>query len=323
MSREQAAQWISRRLRLLVVLTALASTFTALASAHWFLELFSHFALHYAASALLLAAALAALGSRRWAGAALVIAIANNFMIWQAMPAQKRPDHARAGPQLSIFHFNGAVRNHEPQRVVEYLLANAQRVDVVVLIEANARWMSALERLETAFPHVVQSPHESPFGLAVLSRHKPDTADVVAAPSGYRHIEIRLIAPGAARPVRIYAVHAPPPISAEMAAARNEKLEYIARMVRGRPHEAAIVVGDFNLTPYSPHFRRFAQSSGLHWASSSWLPQATWPALFGSAWFGIPIDHSFIAPGMNLISRRVGPDMGSDHLPVQLTVALE
>ena len=48
--------------------------------------------------------------------------------------------------------------------------------------------------------------------------------------------------------------------------------------------------------------------------------QATWPTWF---WPGmIPIDHCFVGAGVVVTGRRVGADIGSDHLPVHLSIAL-
>ena len=94
----------------------------------------------------------------------------------------------------------------------------------------------------------------------------------------------------------------------------------LARTIGERKHETAIVVGDFNLTPYSPHFKRFVNEARLLPARCCVLHRATWPVVLGDAWFGIPIDHSFVASGVQVVSRTVGPHLGSDHLPVTLTV---
>jgi endonuclease/exonuclease/phosphatase family metal-dependent hydrolase len=36
----------------------------------------------------------------------------------------------------------------------------------------------------------------------------------------------------------------------------------------------------------------------------------------------IPIDHVVVSPEVRVTDRRVGPDVGSDHLPVEATLAI-
>jgi endonuclease/exonuclease/phosphatase (EEP) superfamily protein YafD len=37
-------------------------------------------------------------------------------------------------------------------------------------------------------------------------------------------------------------------------------------------------------------------------------------------WFALPIDHTLVSPGVRVVQREVGPDLGSDHRPVTTTI---
>jgi endonuclease/exonuclease/phosphatase (EEP) superfamily protein YafD len=93
-------------------------------------------------------------------------------------------------------------------------------------------------------------------------------------------------------------------------------------MIRGRGDETAVVVGDFNLTPYSPYFAAFARASGLQPARGAALAASTWPGMLATWGLGIPIDHVFVSSNANVVAHEVGPDLGSDHLPVAVILAL-
>jgi hypothetical protein len=69
---------------------------------------------------------------------------------------------------------------------------------------------------------------------------------------------------------------------------------------------AYILLGDLNVTPWSPHFRQLLQQTGL---------PAQVPPL------RIPLDHCLVSPAFQVIERRVGPRLGSDHLPLIVTLA--
>ena len=44
--------------------------------------------------------------------------------------------------------------------------------------------------------------------------------------------------------------------------------------------------------------------------------QATWPSVYRIPPMMIPIDHCLVSPDVRVVGRRVGPHIGSDHLPV-------
>ena len=148
-----------------------------------------------------------------------------------------------------------------------------------------------------------------------------DFGTVALQPSQlYPHIEATITLPGRGKPLALYAVHAPPPISSEMAEARNAKLMDIASKAAAQEKATPVVVGDFNLTPWSPYFLRFIAKSGLRDARTPYRFEHTWPVIFNNAILGIAIDHSFAHPTLPLINRTIGPDLGSDHLPVTVTL---
>jgi endonuclease/exonuclease/phosphatase (EEP) superfamily protein YafD len=87
----------------------------------------------------------------------------------------------------------------------------------------------------------------------------------------------------------------------------------------GRP--GTIVLGDFNLTPWSPRFRDALARSGLTPAGDYRLWPRTFPAMPAARLLfflsgGIPIDHVLVSGDLG-VSRVVrGPFIGSDHYPV-------
>jgi endonuclease/exonuclease/phosphatase (EEP) superfamily protein YafD len=81
-----------------------------------------------------------------------------------------------------------------------------------------------------------------------------------------------------------------------------------------------IVAGDLNATPWSHGFRQLVRLRGLCDSAVGRGVQATWNA---HRWVPrIPIDHVVVSPEVRVMDRRVGPDVGSDHLPVEATLAI-
>jgi endonuclease/exonuclease/phosphatase (EEP) superfamily protein YafD len=75
-----------------------------------------------------------------------------------------------------------------------------------------------------------------------------------------------------------------------------------------------IIAGDFNSTPWG---RAYASVHGVRAGDPRF--QGTFPAVLGP--LGLPIDHIRFG-GLTLTDYRVGPDIGSDHLPLFATFAL-
>ena len=112
---------------------------------------------------------------------------------------------------------------------------------------------------------------------------------------------------------RIIATHPLPPVSTEYWESRNAQLKSIAENVR----DSAIptmVCGDLNTTPWSPFFRDFMNQTGLRPASLGQGIPPTWTGR--TALLGLAIDYVTVPPEVQVVSRRIGPNLGSDHRPV-------
>ncbi len=107
-----------------------------------------------------------------------------------------------------------------------------------------------------------------------------------------------------------------PPLSRYDHSMRNRQLHTFAKAAKmaGLP---AFVAGDLNATPWSNAFSKLDQA-GLRRATGL---TPTWPAI-GRGWMGIPIDHVLVTPHWSVVERRVGPNIGSDHFPVMVRIAL-
>lgn len=88
-----------------------------------------------------------------------------------------------------------------------------------------------------------------------------------------------------------------------------------------------IIVGDLNTTPWSAEFAELTEKAGLRDSQLGFGLQPSWPMLLPmlgvretpnwiTALLQIPIDHVLVSPNIQISSRRTGPFVGSDHLPV-------
>lgn len=319
MAQASFKQGIAKRFRILTVLLLVATVFAALASHHWFAELFSHFTPHYSVFALLCLLGLALLRVWRWAAVAGALVLWNGYPVARALLNSEAPA-AATSRQFTMFHFNVGLNHEQPGRISSYLRRRAKLIDVVVLLEASSQFGPVLEEIKDLFPYQIKHLEDSPFGIALASRYPIDAGAVSFKPLRlFPHIEAAIKLPERDMPLSLYALHAPPPISGEMAEARNAKFDTIARRVAAQPQATPVVIGDFNLTPWSPYFQKFVADSGLRDARTPRRFDHTWPVTFDNATIGLAIDHSFAHPSLTLVKRTIGPDLGSDHMPVTVT----
>jgi endonuclease/exonuclease/phosphatase (EEP) superfamily protein YafD len=192
-------------------------------------------------------------------------------------------------------------------------LAAAENPDLIALVEPTAAWQAGLRPLEANYPHCLAAVREDNYGLLLYSRLPFETAEtLVIGPAGIPTLAVRLRAPGGGA-FRLVVTHPPPPKTARQAADRDAQLAELACLAAGRS-EPWVVCGDFNLSPWSPHFKRLLAESDLRDSGAGFGVQATWPV--DRPLLRTPIDHILLSGEITAAARRLGAQIGSDHLPV-------
>lgn len=295
---------------LLVAATGLVlATGCALAARLWWVfDLFSHFRLQYLVAAAILG--LVALAMRAWPTAALLAAVAlvHGFAIrdlWLGgMPAA-----AAGGMPFRVLTINVLAHNLTPDAVFQFV--SASDADLVVLVDAKRwRWRQVVSDLGRPYPYQAPRSWPEPPPVFVLSRFPIVTGDVGAeddvAAGGRRPYLMAELAVGGQTLV-VAGVHA------SLRAPGRRALARLAEIVSSTDR-AVIVAGDFNSTPWSPHFRDLLGRAGLRNAADGQGYIATWPRWFWPA--QIPIDHVLLKGPCAVTALRRGPALGSDHYPI-------
>lgn len=292
------------------------ATFTAFLSRLWWvLELTSHFRPHLAVS--LAALTVFWMFKRRWRMATVcgVCAMINATLVLALLwPNGKTA--ASAGMQLRLVTVNVHTPNARTDRVLEFL--RTVDADVILLMEVDKRWMTALEPLHTQYPQVIAEPREDNFGIVMFSRVASTNGAVIhLGNTDVPSIGTTLLIGG--QQIFVLGTHSLPPGDAAYARMRNEQLREIAAELRRRS-TPAILLGDLNTTPWSPYFAELLRSSGLRNSSQGRGLHGSWPAWM--PWGRIPLDHCLVSPGLNVLGKSIGPNVGSDHLPVVIELQL-
>ncbi|MFN8424001.1 MAG: endonuclease/exonuclease/phosphatase family protein [Anaerolineae bacterium] len=83
--------------------------------------------------------------------------------------------------------------------------------------------------------------------------------------------------------------------------------------------QPGILCGDINATPWSTGRRAARSRAPLLDATLGHGYLGTWPAPLGR-YLGIPIDVCLIDPALESVAAAVGPELGSDHRPLTVTL---
>lgn len=321
-----------RRLRLLGLLVLYASVGTLAVGTilaefgerWWIADLFAHFRYHYALGALLLAGAALALG-RRVAGLAAACLVGAQIWAIAAPPRTPTVERADAGATLRVMSVNVLVVNPRQEAVIEAI--ERARPDIVALQEISRAWHPVIDRLAKRFPHVAPADWRTqPSDNILLSRH-PIAESRMAMPPGtvrwFAHVEATVDVRGA--PIRVLAVHPPLPAGPRFTAIRQAHLDYYAR-VAVASELPLLIVGDFNITPYSPRFRALLRAGGLSYVHLGWAWPRSWPSASRGSYRrymrGFPIDHVLTSRHFAAAGARAAEDVGSDHYPVVADLVL-
>jgi endonuclease/exonuclease/phosphatase (EEP) superfamily protein YafD len=270
-----------------------------------YLELGTFFRLQYAV--LLAAAALAAIAWRLVPVALVALALAGVNLAVIApggMPSEAgRGDPAR----LRLLVINVQHGNEEYAKVTRLIALTDP--DVVGVTELTPAWASELGTVLEDYPSRQLEPHEGAYGIGLYSKLPLTAADTERFPSDGPPTVIATVRI-AGQSVALVLTHVHTPFAGTIHA---RHLQALAE-ARGRLETRLAVCGDFNAVPWSWALRRFAGATELRSTHRGYGLGGTWPA--GSALLRLPIDNCLVSEGLTLLDRRVGPSVGSDHLPL-------
>lgn len=278
-------------------------------------ELLSHFRVHYALFALLLLPAFGLL--KRPFGLILTIALTlwNAFDLapWLLAP-ENRP--VPQGKPLKLLMSNLLFSNHDT-KALQSLIREANP-DIVIIQELNGSHIALMEgALKKTYPHREFDRFQGAFGIGLWSKLPlAEVQRVYLGPARLPNIYARLNWEG--EPLQILTSHPYPPVDPEATAARNGQYWAIADFLDKHPGRQ-ILIGDLNTTPWSPQYRRLETLTGLRNARLGFGLLPSWPTHY-PALLRIPIDHALLSPTLQVKDITVGPDLGSDHLPLLLTI---
>jgi len=301
---------------------------------YWIFELLSHFRVQYAAVATCMLVLLLISQAQRleWIVGLILLGVNAVPILIQLGASVSTPAVAVETPDARAMWVNLQGENTDLAAFYEYVAAESP--DVIALTEVGSNRQAILDAFAEEYPHTVQSKLSNVFEIVLLSRY-PIASERISGLDFARPSSPTLtqpvfqpdvpiisaeICPEETGCYTVMATHAPPPVTARMAAMRNTLFELLAQLSRQRDDNRLIVMGDLNTSVWSPQFGGLLKEGQMRTWSADVLIDSTW--LSKSPFLGLTIDHVLTRDGVSLTSRRVGPDIGSDHYPLVADLVL-
>lgn len=334
-----ARRWFVRALDLAVAvgtLGLLAATFAPFLHLFWpRAAIAENFALQILICAVLLSALALIRRRRRWligTFAVLIIQAAAIHPYWPHLADSRAIAEApivevpivEAPGGLKVVSLNVWAGNTDYDGVRRYLMDTD--ADVIGLVEVSPRWQGTMAALTERYPYRVACQQGWPCRQILLSRYPFARQGVIPIEDSLSFLswgEIRLPGPDGQQPVTIALTHLTRPFyegPGDRAGLPDEvpnltqaiEADHLADHLRQLGPDL-VLLGDFNAAPWARIQQRLRRDSGLDNAGAL---APSWPA-WAPALLRLPIDHVLSRGTLRVLRMNAGPEVGSDHRPVE------
>ncbi|MBX2817602.1 MAG: endonuclease/exonuclease/phosphatase family protein [Saprospiraceae bacterium] len=280
-----------------------------LLSAHyWVFDLISHFRLYHALGLLGLCMAGVLLNKKKYAiaaGALSIVCVAP--VVKYYLPTGEEPVEER----LKILSCNVLESNLQHDAVLA--LIRQEDPDIFVASDLNQAWEHTFKALSSSHPHTIKRVREDLFGIGLYSKLPFDTSDIVADKILGVPAVHAVVSQNLPEPLGIIGIHPVPPFWPTRFRQRNAFLKELVNLELPTAQET-IVIGDFNSSSFAAGYRHALRNSSFRDSRLGFGWQTSWQSRVPG--IRLSIDHAWITDGLQVVHREIGPDIGSDHYPL-------
>jgi endonuclease/exonuclease/phosphatase (EEP) superfamily protein YafD len=310
------------------IVTAFLSSTSYLGLRTQVIDLASNFKVQYLVISFLIFILFLCTRKKAWKVISLVILLINLLEVipWY-LPALSLSQPGNAN--LRVFQLNIAPNNPQFEQILS--LVRKENPDIAVFLEADKQWIPRLRSLEDILPYRFEANYRgsAPEGIkqAIYSKLPLENAARKLFADDRTSLVADINYQG--QVISIIATHPIVPIRRKLFYLRNLQLQQLSKYAR-EIKNPVILSGDLNTTMWSPYYKQFERISRLHNTRKGFGILPSWP--YGdqySRYIGlvmplvkIPIDHCMISSQIRTVNTRVGPSVGSDHLPLISDLAI-
>ena len=284
-----------------------------------YLEILSHFQIQYFLASLLILFLLILTRHQKLIIIGLFLLALNlpKIIPWY-LPNYAFLNHNEVDLKVLVANLN--TRNENQNQVLSFVKKEAP--DLAVFIEVDEAWVKQLDSLKNILPYTFAKANPYDSGLVVYSNQPLINPQVNFLGTEKRATIITNLTVQEQR-ISLIAIHPPPPLTQALFHLRNRQLDEISHYIQSL-NSPVLLVGDLNITMWSPYYQRLINKTSLKNARQGWGILPSWPTQsdlsplpgWVSRLFSIPIDHCLISQEFQVIDTYTGSYIGSDHLPL-------
>jgi endonuclease/exonuclease/phosphatase (EEP) superfamily protein YafD len=250
-------------------------------------------------------------------GLSLLLAGANLYLLLQptlAIPAAQASGARRAAVSVASFD---VVSDESLPDFTSWVKDKKTRPDIVALQNLTNPWTNRIAQITDVYPFSASAlHHQAGVKEDVLSRYPILDASVYRPAGGRTAVHATVLVDG--EPVQVFVIDPNKATGQARWAERNQYLGLVSQWVAGQAAgQPALLLGDWNITPWSPFYADVFESSGLRRGDAGVLPPATHTlARLPIPLLGLNDDHMAVSRRIPVEGCQPGPDLGSDHLPL-------
>ncbi len=189
--------------------------------------------------------------------------------------------------------------------------------DVIGVENLTNPWRTRIAQLADVYPFSASAlHHQDGVKEDILSRFPILDASVYRPAGGRTAVHATVLIEG--QPVQVFVIDPNKATGQTRWAERNQYLglvsQWVASQSAGQP---AMMLGDWNITPWSPFYADVFEQTGLRRGDAGLLPPTTHTlGRLPIPLLGLNDDHIAVSRRISVEGCSPGPDLGSDHLPL-------
>lgn len=239
--------------------------------------------------------------------------------LWEIVPWYF-PHHLFAkhieGQQLRVLLTN--VDKHKDNYDRAIALVEKELPDVAVFVEVGKSGAAKLKAaLKDILPYGIAHQDTNYDGTLILSNIVLENRAAKSLGGGRKSLLADLTVSG--QVISLIAAHPSNAIGEIYVKERNRQLAAIGDYA-AKVKNPVIVVGDMNVTMWSPYYRDLADKAKLSNVRAGFGVVPTWPTF--NRLLNIPIDHCLVSKEFQVLNVRRGSHIGSDHFPLIVDLAI-
>jgi endonuclease/exonuclease/phosphatase (EEP) superfamily protein YafD len=320
---DKAQRWMTATAVSLALFAIVVSGLSAFNSNEWWIRIWDFPRLQILTAIIVIAIALAALDWRKFWWLIASLAVAGAWQAYRILPYTifATPEVALVdaehddGRCFSFISLNVLQTNRDYGRTVRML--REVDADVLLLLETDTKWQSALEPVLAGYKHRLERPIDNTYGLLFASRLPMDFGrieDIAEADTPSVTAQLRVD-----RPFTLMGLHPRPPHPGQDTEERDAEILIAARRA-AKLDMPVVAIGDFNDVAWSDTSQTFKRIGGHLDPRIGRGTYATFPA--SMPWLAWPLDHVFMTKEFTLSEIKVLEDVGSDHRPIYARICL-